>query len=178
MFLCRAQWERHIQWWSFHHSVGGKGKWGPASTQPHLASCLLSWCSAIRNVKGPPDWHQSSQNKHLRTSLSEKSWTLLPDMCYQIYAKDWLIPCISVISTNYKEKYSPPHTWWLSHTIDIMWQATAAIDTVISPKACPSFSSMFAISFEVDVADFSANLPWLWRMEFCTMPLRCSILGP
>lgn len=59
-------------------------------------------------------------------------------MCYQIYAKDWLIPCLSVISTNYKEQYSPPHTWWLSHTTDVTWQATAAVDIVISPKACPS----------------------------------------
>lgn len=114
----------------------------------------------------------------IQKTLSEKSWTLLPDTCYQIHAKDWLVPCISMISTNYKVKYSPTHTRWLSRTTDVMWQATAAVDTVISPKACPSFSSIFAISFEADVAGFSANLPWLWRMEFWTMPPRYSILDP
>lgn len=90
-------------------------------------------------------------------------------MCYQIHAKDWLVPCISMISTNYKVKYSPTHTRWLSRTTDVMWQATAAVDTVISPKACPSFSSISAISFEADVAVFLANLPGYdeWNSERC-----------
>lgn len=39
-------------------------------------------------------------------------WTLLPDKRYQTYAKGWLVPCTSVIST----KYIHSHTRLCSHT--------------------------------------------------------------
>lgn len=47
-----------------------------------------------------------------------------------------------------------------------MWQARAAFDKGIVLQVCSSLPlSMFTIGFEADVANFSANLLLLWRMQ-------------
>lgn len=106
-------------------------------------------------------------------------WILLPDLCYQTYAKGWLIPCTSVISTNLQGKifFRTCDSSPTLHTTDIMWQATEAFDKGILPKACSSFSLPEDVLLSsAAAAHFSANLPLLWGIQaWC---LWGSILGP
>lgn len=68
---------------------------------------LAYWCFVIRNVKEPFDdirAHKKATKNSLllKQSFSMKNhWSLLPDMCYQTYAKSWLI--IWVSSMNYSK---------------------------------------------------------------------------